>query len=138
MRRKLSKALAFVFTLSLLMSTMALASDAVSFDFYCTGTAGYSITAGAYKNDTTDADVSPSASKSVGASKGIRYMVKRGSGSTVSSLTTVSGSAERYNTNDFSLSYKSGYAKKSYNNKLYGKFLYSGNTTVNVVGTWYP
>lgn len=39
---------------------------------------------------------------------------------------------------DFSLSYKSGYAKKSYNNKLYGKFLYSGNTTVNVVGTWYP
>lgn len=135
--KKVSKLLIMIISLCLLLSTIALASDKVNFSYYSTGPAQKYITGSAYKDKVGDAKVNPSTGAG-SYGEGIRYSVKRGVYTQISSLESVSGSATRTNLTNFGISYYKKYDKKSHYNKLYVEFLYSGNKTAEITGNWSP
>lgn len=129
LKRFISTIMLLVMLVSM-VSINAYASTGQSFIIASAGSYDYG--GGGYKDDTVDADVY--ISKTTNIFYGLRYVIKSG---TSSSTTTVSGLTDRYDSYDFTISYKPAYQTTGYR-YLWGYSLGSSQYTVESSGTFYP
>ncbi len=128
MKKVLCLILALVSVLCIFTISASASSGA---DFIISSSGSYDYGGYGTKNDTIDADVRDLSTTNI--SKGMRYVIKNGSSSTA---TIISGLTDRYDSYDFSISYKPTYATSG-NKYIWGCGLGGSSYSVRASGIFY-
>lgn len=128
----MKKALCLILAIVSLFGIVAISASASSgSDFIISSSGSYDYGGYGYKNDTIDADVRDLSTTNI--TKGMRYVLRNGSST---SSTIISGLTDRYDSYDFSISYKPGNATTG-NKYIWGYGLGGSSYTVRSAGIFY-